>query len=613
MEDNFQFKQINTQINPAFQPEMKPEDRWFKKLFSRRNLPKTSAILIVVGTLIIIGAIFWGRGSFSASRVDLSIEIPDNIASGEEIDLVVKYNNNNRVSLSEAHLIVNYPPGTFSSDGEERYQDSKAVGFIDKKTQGEETFKVRLLGEKGSTKNITAKLDYKPQNINSKFESNTSSKIEINSILIGIHIEGSEKAVAGQEISYAIEYENKTDETINNLRIELEYPNDFIFKSSEPLPISEDETNIWNVGSLKANEKKTINLNGVLNGQEMENKTLRGTIGTIENSEFLQYSQSEFITQISPAPIVLTVEVEGITSENCKIGAGQSLKYKINFKNNTDIALRELILKAYLKGEVFDVENIELNGQGFFDSRNSVVTWSGADIPRLNLLETGQSGEVTFSIRIKNNLPIYNFNDKNFKANVITEIQTLTVPAKFAGTELKFEKELSCKINTQLDLNTKAYYYEPYQGISNAGPIPPKVNNTTNYTIHWQITNTSNDLDNVVVKSVLPQGITYSNYYVNKSNKGSLYYNERTKEMVWTVGRVSAGAGITMPTYEMIFQVSLIPSINQIGEAPILINQSQVEGKDLFTGIGLIKTNSAVDISVPDDSKMMNSGKRVVQ
>ena len=272
MEDNFQFKQINTQINPAFQPETKPKNKGLNKFFNKRNLPKTSAILIAVGTLIIIGAIFLGRSSFSPSKVNLNIKIPDNVASGEEIDLVIKYSNNNRVDLNDTRLIINYPQGSFSLDGEEIYQDSKTIGTIGKKTQGEETFKVRLLGEKGSAKNITVKLDYKPQNINSRFESNTSSKIEINSILIGIHVEGSEKAVAGQEISYAIEYENKTDEAVNNLRIKLEYPDDFSFKNSEPSPISKDETNIWDLGSLKANERKTINLNGVLNGQEMENK-----------------------------------------------------------------------------------------------------------------------------------------------------------------------------------------------------------------------------------------------------------------------------------------------------------------------------------------------------
>ena len=612
MEENFQFKQTNTQINPAMQPEIKPKENWFKKFFDKRNLPKTSAIIIVAGLIIIALAVIWGKGSFNPSKVGLEIKVPDNISSGNEITLTINYNNDNRVALNDAHLIITYPQGTFSSDGKEVFQDSKTLGTIGKKSQGEETFTVRFLGEKGDSKNISAKIDYKPENINSRFESSINSKIEINSVSIGIHIEGSEKAVAGQDAAYAIEYENQTDQIVDNLIITLDYPDDFSFKSADIQPKSNIENNVWEVGPLKPNEKKTINLTGVLNGQEMENKIMRGTIGKQDGDNLIEYSQSEFVTQISPAPIVLSVNIEGINND-CIIDSGQTLRYKVNFKNNTDIALKELILKVYLKDSVFDMTSIDLNDQGFFDSRTNAITWSGADISALNLLDTNQSGEVGFSIKTKNNLPIYNFNDKNFKADIIAEIQTLTVPAKFAGTELKFEKELSCKINTQLTLNTKVYYYELSQGIYNTGPIPPKVDNLTNYTVHWQIINTGNDLDGVIVRSVLPQGIIWSNYQINKSNKGQVSYNDRTNEVIWNIGRISAGAGVTMPMYELIFQIGLRPSINQVGLAPVLINESQIQGNDLFTGINITKTSPAVDISVPDDSSVGSFGKRVVQ
>jgi hypothetical protein len=614
MENNFQFKEINTQINPAFQPEIEPENKGVKKFFNKRNLPKTSAIIISVGILIIVGAILWSRGSFLSSKIDMSIEYPDNISSGEEIDLIVKYANNNRVDLHNVSLIIVYPEGVFSENGEQLYQESKEIGTINSKSQGEEKIKVRMLGEKGSVKNIVAKLVYKPENINSKFESSASAKIEINVISVGIRVEGSEKAVAGQEVNYAIEYENKTDEDINNLKIVLEYPDDFIFKSAEPTPASENENNVWQINELRANEKRTINLIGVLNGQEMENKVVTGIIGRIDGDNFLQYSQSEFVTQISQAPIILNIEISNVSSDNCNVSVGQNLRYRISFKNNTDIALRELILKARISdGEIFNIGNIDLNNKGFFDSRSNIITWSGADIPALSLLETGQSGEVEFTIDIKNKLPIYGFNDKNFKAGVVAEIQTLTVPAKFAGTELKFEKELNCKINTQLGLAARAYYHEPYQGIYNSGPIPPKVNSTTQYTVHWQITNTSNDADSVIVKSVLPQGIEWTGNIINKSNKGQISYNERTKEIFWNVGKVSAGAGVTMSAYEIIFQVALTPSINQIGMTPRLINESVMEGRDSFTGMNLINNNSALDTSVPDDFSVGGSGRKVIQ
>ena len=596
----------------TIQPETPKKSGGLISMFSKKNLPKTSAILIVVGILIVIGAIIWGRSSFTRSKVELDIKIPDNIASGEEVALIVEYKNNNRVALRDADLRISYPQGTFSLDGTELFQENKNLGTIAKKAEGSQEFKVRFLGEKGSTKNITARLEYRPENINSKFENSVSIKAEINTVLIGIHIEGSEKAVAGKGVSYSIEYENKTEETVNNLRIELEYPDDFSFKSAEPAPKSEDENNIWEVGSLRLGEKKTISVNGVLSGQEMENKIIRGYIGKIENGNFLQYGLSEFITTISPAPIILAISVNDISSD-CKIDSGQTLRYKISFRNNTDVALSELILKVQLKDNVFDVREIDLEDTGFFDSRTNIITWSGADISAMTLLEPNQSSEVGFSIKVKKDLPIYSSNDKNFTVNIIAEIQTLTVPAKFAGTELKFEKEMSCKINSVLNLGAKVYYHEPSAGISNTGPIPPKVDSLTTYTVHWQITNVSNDLENVLVKAVLPQGISWTNRTVNKLNKGQVVYNERTKDVIWNVGKVLAGAGITTPMYELIFQIGLMPSTDQIGQTPTLINESTVEGKDLFTGNTLTDSASSVNTSLPDDSGIGYGGGKVTE
>jgi len=46
---------------------------------------------------------------------------------------------------------------------------------------------------------------------------------------------------------------------------------------------------------------------------------------------------------------------------------------------------------------------------------------------------------------------------------------------------------------------------------------------------------------------------------------------------------------------------------------PTLINESQIEGKDLFTGTILTKTASAVNTSIPDDFKIGDSGEKVIQ
>jgi hypothetical protein len=609
----FKIKEVNigaapekgSSTQPGAEEENKPPKgkmHGLVNLFNKKNLPKTLIVVFCVAAVVAMLSFVAGKNSFNLDNVKINIRIPSSVSSGEEVILKIDYTNDNRVGLKDTYLTIDYPSGTFSVDGKELNQERKGLGLIAKKSQGTEEFKVRFVGEKGDSKNITAKLNFMPQNISSPFESSTTSRVEINSVLVSINIDGPEKAIAGEEANYLIEYENKTEENIYNLNLELVYDKDFKFKSAEPTP-EQDTNNLWQIDVLKAGEKRSINLIGDLNGKEGESKSLKVVIGRIENDQLIQYSQSEYLTLISPSPILLTLVLEG-AGEDCKVDPGQSLRYRIDFKNNTDVPLIELILKAHFEDSVFDLKGIQLGEIGFFDSRENTITWSGADVPALKLLEPNQSGSVSFSIKIKRPVPMRTYNDKNLKAEVSTEIGTKSVPDKFAVSELKIFNGLSCKINSEVDLKTRAYYYEPSAGIVNSGPIPPKVDALTSFTVHWQIINGSNDLENIKINSVLPQGIDWSNVYVNKVSGSQVYYNERTKEIVWQIEKIPAGVGSLLSVYELIFQISIRPSTNQIGTVPTLVNETYLEAKDSFTGIFLKDYTNPVNTSLPDDPKV---------
>lgn len=601
-------KEINIESAPEplkqapNQTEPKPH---FKKmhglisLFNKKNLPKTLIVVLCFAVIVAVISFIAGRNSFNLDNIKINIRVLSSISSGEEVVVKIDYINDNRVDLKDAYLTLDYPLGTFSLEGKQLNHERKFLGTLDKKSQGTEEFKIRLVGEKGDSKTITAKLSFMPQNINSYFESWTTSRVEISSVLVSINIDGPEKFIAGQEANYLIEYENKTEENIYNLNLELIYDKDFKFKSAEPTP-KQETNNIWRIDVLKAGEKRSVNLIGILNGKEGESKSLEAIIGRIENDQLIQYSRSEYLTLISPSPILLNLTLDG-AEKDCKINPGQTLRYRVDFKNNTDVPLRELILKTHFEDSVFDLRGIQLGDMGFFDSRENTIIWSGADVPALKLLEPNQSGSVSFSVKIKKPVPMTNYGDKNLKAEISAEIGTKTVPNKFAVSELNIFNSLSCKINSEVSLRTRVYYYEPGEGIVNSGPIPPKVDALTTFTVHWQISNGSNDLESIKVYSVLPQGVDWSNLYINKVSGSQVSYNERTKEIVWQIEKVPAGTGRLLSVYELVFQISIRPSINQIGTTPVLINEATLDAKDSFTGIFLKSYTGSVATNLPDD------------
>lgn len=579
--------------------------------FKKRYLGIGLGIIIVI-ILIFVGInLFknWSSFSFSKDNVNLRITAPGEISSGEEIELSIYYQNNNRLALENVRLVINYPQDAYSLEGDELTQEIIELGQVLPKTEGVKDFKIRLAGEKGNIRTLAARLNYQPENLTSRFENSASVKINITSVLIGAYLNVPQKAISGEEVSYSLDYINNSDQDFSDLKIELNYPLDFRFKMAEPPP--SEGNNIWQLERLEQGERDTIKISGILEGAEGEDKTLKASIGKVENGRILKYSQTSSVTQISASPLLVFPYLNN-KEEEININAGEKLNYKIEFKNNTDIALSQLALKAYLEGEMFNLKTLKLKERGFFDSLNNVITWSAAGIESLALLLPNESGKVEFSLSLKESFSIKDFDDKNFQISIRVELETFNVPLQFNLEKLKIEKVLSSKINSQVILQARGYYNETTSTIGNYGPIPPRANQITTYTIHWQITNTSNDLEDVEIIAVLPEGINWQNVY-SVPEDTNLEYNGRTKEIIWKTDGIPPGTGFLMPVYEVVFQIALRPSITQLGMIPVLIDESSLEATDVFTNEILESFSPAISAGLPDDPTIERKDGQVVE
>jgi len=77
---------------------------------------------------------------------------------------------------------------------------------------------------------------------------------------IGFDIKGEDKVMAGEEFFYTIDYKNLTSIGINNIAIELNYPDNFIFLDSSPL--AQTKNNIWHLNNLDAYDSGNIKIKG---------------------------------------------------------------------------------------------------------------------------------------------------------------------------------------------------------------------------------------------------------------------------------------------------------------------------------------------------------------
>jgi len=573
---------------PEFSGPSLPQAVRFFSPRQKKILIIASIVFLVVVILSGIGFYFW-LTSFKKSRVDFNISGPNQAASGEQVTYQISYWNNTNQILQNAGLTVRYPQESVVM-GVKRLLNTD-LGNIGIGGGGKVEVSLAFVGPDKSIQKLQAVLSYKPQNTASTFENEAIKEVAINGSAISIDFKTPETVLPNVRNVYVIHYKNNTDEVFKNVSIEASYPQDFNFVSSDRVPAKSN--NVWNLGDLNPNEEGNITVLGILRNTESANFEL--AIGVRESDKFFKFSRSS--AQINLAASPLQVDISVNNQPSITVNPGDFLQFKIGYKNNTSIALSDVVLKAKLDGLMYDFSSLKT--KGFYSGSDNTITWNAGNTAEFKNLEPAATGEVEFQITVKPRYVVRTFRDKNFLLQVLATMETPTVPPSLAVKLLSISSDLALKVNTKAELKTKGYYYDAV--IKNSGLLPPKVGKTTTYTIHWQVTNHSNDLDKVIVKTVLPEGVSWLN---KKAGAGvaTLEYNDRTSELTWNIGKLPAGTGVLLDPYEVIFQVALTPSINNVNTIMLVISDSNLTAEDVFTGINITASAPALKTDMPDDS-----------
>lgn len=597
-----------------------PETNWkelppgfFKKNKKVIIIGGIAFFLILAG---IAGVVAYQRSKniFDREKVELSIDGPTAITSGDTVSYALKYKNGTPTGLDNVEISIMVPKElsniklkTISPDGTEQETDFSKnikIGIIRSGQGGTIEIKGRLIAPEKSIHYLEAVLLFKPANISSRFEVSDKFSTTVRDIPLQFSLNAPPQVGSGEELSYTFDIINNTENELSDIEVKWELPEDFVIGKSNP---SFDKDNVIKIALLKPKEGKQIKIEGKLSGNIDEIKVVKVTFGQTQNGEFVKYGEEQSPTKIASSYLTITQTVN--ESVSYKASPGEKLNFKIAYKNNTNLGIGELTVRAKLEENLLDFKT--LNGKGgSFDAVAGIITWRGTDAPGLIVLSPGRQEEISFSINVKSQLPINNFNDKNFVTKSIAEIESREVPTQLRVNKISQSNETTVKINSKLILQTKAYYDEPNGFIKNNGPVPPKINQETTYTIHWRIINLTNDVENVKLASSLPPNVRWTKQ-TTTNNDTNILYNEGSNEIIWNIGKVPANTGIISPTIEGIFQVALTPAPNQIGSSPNILNPSAVNGSDTFTEVMLDSKTEAVNTEIPDDIKYKNKGEVV--
>ncbi len=527
--------------------------------------------------VVTVGALWFGGSSFSDRNVTVTLEAPEHSTSGDEVVYTVTYANDTRVTLSSMSFRLFYPEGTMVIvDGKPTTPESDGftIDTLNAGQKGAKEFRAILVGDKGSLRTARVNVIFTAGTLKSSFQKEATATTTITDVPVNVTLVAPPTSVSGQPIQYIVDVRNDSEQDLSDLKVVLTYPDGFVVQRMSPAPTTGNT--VWAIDTLDISQGKRITIDGTLQGNEREAKTVAVAVQRNLNGQYVDYARTDATTMISSPLLSVSLAPEG--GREYVAFPGDVLRYTITYKNSSRYTLLGLLLGVKLEGDMYDTTKVQ-SQQGFFDDSTKTLAFDSAGVPDFAVLPPGKIGKLTFSVPLKAGLSGASLGGaKSFFVKATARLSTTNVPSGLDGSEVFALDSVITKIGSQPTLSQAALYDDD----AGSGAMPPTVGSKTTLTLRWQITNPGNDIRNAKVVATLPPGVTFEEN-ATATNGTAPVYNRTASTVTWTIGAIPFGTGSGMPRYESKFQVSITPSASQKGTNIKLVSGTSMTGTDSFT------------------------------
>lgn len=577
-----------------------------------KKLLITSAVFFVLASLLAFFVIFGGFNFTSSQKVDIQVTAPASVEGGQELKLSVAVLNNNKSAIEDVVMTLEYPEGARNTGDPLAHltRDSKTIDRIEANSKDSLEFESLIYGEKQSVKKIRILLEYKVENSAAILRTEDFYEVGIKSAPISITADFQKEVSSGQEVEFRINVASNSDSPLTGLILTAQYPFGFAPTESNPGAVFDDK--VWSLGTIKKGDKKEIIIRGTMSGQEDEEKIFKFAVGSESPIEERTIG-IEFVSQVETIIIrkpflALSMEINKTLSGDYVSKMGSDLGFKLDWVNNLAVDLNDAVFEVTFDGESIDEFDISVGQEGFYKSQENKIIWDKNTTDELSRIRPGQDGTFTFTVgTIKPSFDkVSQF--KNSDINVTVNVKGVRFYESQAPENVTTSIERKIKIETDLDLSPRIVYsVGPF---NNFGPIPPKAEEITTYTIIWSLSSNWNDADNVVVTAKLPIYVDWIGAISPSSSQ--VVFNEDTRIISWNAGRINSGTGFSSGPKEVAFQLGFTPSIAQVGSVPVILEDPSVIGTDTFTSTDVTDSKPSLTTRITTDPIYDFGKERVV-
>lgn len=558
---------------------------------------------------LVVTAFIWFRGAnvVSGEKIDIDISQPPAVSGGDPFDTKFVITNNNVVSVDNATLLIEYPPGFYGAAGNtELRRKSKDLGAIVSGQSINEIISTVLYGEENTSKEVSVTLEYRMAGSNATLKKSTTYSVRILSSPINMSLKIPKEVSSGQETSILVEINSNSKNTISSLIVEADYPTGFNFRSASPAPAN--STNSWRINGLKPLEKRTITIRGVIEGQEKEEKITKISVGTVspedERRLGIVYTTATETSIITRPFLAIETLINHDKSVDYVNAINDSVQVDILWKSNNTERVNDAVIEVKLKGDVLDEYSLYASGGGFYRSLDNTIIWNRVGTQELASIEPGAKGSVSFnfspispgegSTRVRKNPQII------FEINV----RAMRSPGSSISGDIMTSVTRSIKFKTDIRLTAIGEFFSgPFK---NTGELPPKADRETTYTISLSAKNSTSNVSNTIIKTTLPIYVKWLGKVFPDGE--DITYNEVSSEVVWNAGRIPSGGA-----RDASFQISFTPSVSQVNKQPNLTGDIILTATDDFTKKEVTDRKGPVTTNLTNDTQVGQNQSTVIK
>jgi hypothetical protein len=619
---------LSTEESPVGEDWVRPEPKLAGIVVAPRTIGLVRAglqWLVWAGMAFFIGALVFfayyfiigpGSAPVSPGNIDISVSGPLQIASGEPAELQIAVVNRNRTALQLADLVVRYPKGTRSpTDLLTDLPDQRIpLGTIESGGRRQGTVSAVFAGEEGLHASTTVELEYRLEGSSAIFVASQVYQFLFASSPLSISIEGNSETISGQPVELAVTIASNADAPVKDVLFSATYPFGFSYASAEPGALSGGGGNVWSLGDIAPGEKKTVRIRGALTGESGDERVFRFTAGTrnTKTEQTITTTLADYAHRVIVSRpflnLAMLINKEAATQETTVVAPGETVTVTVQWQNNLSTALADVVVVARLAGAQLDGRTVRTN-DGFYRSSDNVVLWDKATTNgTLGTITPGSGGTLTFTFEVPSGESVQATRDPKLTITIHAagrRVSETGVPETLQATAMQ-----TLHFASDLQLAAQGLYYSNPFG--STGPMPPKAGVETRYAIVFNITNTTNKIENAVIRATLPPYVRWVGNHSPASEK--FVFNPNDSSVTWEIGTVEPGIGVgdALPKQAAI-AIGFTPSTSQIGQQAILVRNISFSGTDAATKAPVTRTAANITTNIAGDPGFSSVNATVVE